>query len=212
MSKSDYLSHELLDHVLGTGAYTAPTAYAQLDEDVPDRDGTGGTAASYTSHDRVDVSTSFEAAGTTNDFEAGNDTQISFPKATGDGNEIIGFSLWDNATLGMGNLLYRGWLVETWYGFTGATDDSIVAPGTSFSNGDVLVVFGRSLPTGLAENTKYFVINVAGETFDVSLTSGGAAVNITAAGGGKLGILLPRTILTNDTPVFNIGELVIAEE
>lgn len=52
-------------------------------------------------------------------------------------------------------------------------------------NGDI-VYFETSgvLPTGLSKETPYYVIGATSTTFQVSLTSGGTAVNITAASGG----------------------------
>lgn len=41
-----------------------------------------------------------------------------------------------------------------------------------------------TLPTGLSQNVIYYVINASTTTFNVSLTSGGSAVNTTAAGSG----------------------------
>jgi len=41
-----------------------------------------------------------------------------------------------------------------------------------------------TLPTGLSVNTTYYVVNSSVTTFNVSLTSGGAAINTTAAGSG----------------------------
>ena len=41
-----------------------------------------------------------------------------------------------------------------------------------------------TLPTGLSTNTVYYVVNASGTTYNVSLTSGGAAINTTAAGSG----------------------------
>lgn len=43
-------------------------------------------------------------------------------------------------------------------------------------------VFAESLPTGLTEGTLYFVVGATTDTFQLSLTSGGAAVDITAIG------------------------------
>jgi hypothetical protein len=43
-------------------------------------------------------------------------------------------------------------------------------------------VFAESLPTGLTEGTVYFVVGATTDTFQVSATSGGSAVNITAIG------------------------------
>lgn len=58
-----------------------------------------------------------------------------------------------------------------------------------YANGDkvrVSVSDGGSLPGGLTAGTDYYVVNAnaAGTTFQLSLTSGGAAVDITSAGTG----------------------------
>jgi hypothetical protein len=53
------------------------------------------------------------------------------------------------------------------------------------ANGDRLTLTtSGALPTGLSTGTTYYVINQAANTFNVSLTSGGAAVNTTGAGSG----------------------------
>jgi hypothetical protein len=72
--------------------------------------------------------------------------------------------------------------------------DTSLANDTLFSVGHGLVdtnrvmlynVFAETLPTGLTEGTIYFVVSATTNTFKVSLTSGGAAVDITAVGGGE---------------------------
>lgn len=53
------------------------------------------------------------------------------------------------------------------------------------SNGDRIVLStSGGLPTGLTVGTIYYVINQATNTFNVSLTSGGSAVNTSSAGSG----------------------------
>jgi hypothetical protein len=53
------------------------------------------------------------------------------------------------------------------------------------SNGDALVLStSGALPTGLTAGTVHYVINALTNTFNVSLTVGGAAVNTTGAGSG----------------------------
>lgn len=69
--------------------------------------------------------------------------------------------------------------------FTAATD-IVNATAHGFVNGQP-VFFGNSggaLPGGLSANTPYYVINAATNTFQVSATKGGSAVNITDAGSG----------------------------
>jgi hypothetical protein len=53
------------------------------------------------------------------------------------------------------------------------------------SNGARLVLStSNTLPTGLTVGTVYYVVNTAANTFNVSLTSGGTAVNTSGAGSG----------------------------
>lgn len=73
--------------------------------------------------------------------------------------------------------------------------DTVLTNDVIFSVGHGLVdtnrvmlfnVFAETLPTGLVEGTIYYVVSSATNSFKVSLTSGGAAVDITAVGGGEL--------------------------
>ena len=66
-----------------------------------------------------------------------------------------------------------------------ASTDTITCTAHGLSNGDRVLVYSfGTLPGGLAEFTDYYVINSATNTFKVSLTNGGSAVNITSAGSG----------------------------
>lgn len=69
--------------------------------------------------------------------------------------------------------------------FTAAVDDTITATAHGLSNGDIIRVASSSaLPAGLAAATNYYVINAATDTFKVSTSYGGGAVNITDTGTG----------------------------
>lgn len=73
------------------------------------------------------------------------------------------------------------------YTATNATPCVFTAPGSSYSNGNTVVLLpaaGATIPTGFTVGTIYFVVNVSGVTFQLSLTSGGSAVNSTGAGAG----------------------------
>jgi len=54
-----------------------------------------------------------------------------------------------------------------------------------------------ALPSGLSTNTTYYVINVSGTTFNLSLTQGGAAINTTGTQSGTQSISL-----LGDVPLF----------
>lgn len=71
---------------------------------------------------------------------------------------------------------------------TTLTNDQLLSVGHGMADGDRVIlwnVFAESLPTGLTEGTVYYVVNSATNTFKVSTTLGGAAVDITAVGGGE---------------------------
>jgi hypothetical protein len=68
---------------------------------------------------------------------------------------------------------------------TAATTDIITANGHGFANGDrVRFTTTTTLPAGLAINTTYFVRDATTNTFKVSATDGGTAVDITDTGTG----------------------------
>jgi hypothetical protein len=60
-----------------------------------------------------------------------------------------------------------------------ASTDIITVVGHSFANGDTVAFSSLTGGTGLSANSKYFVVSVSGNTFQLSLTSGGAAINFT---------------------------------
>jgi hypothetical protein len=75
------------------------------------------------------------------------------------------------------------------FGVPDIANDILEAPGHGFANAQTVVVWtvpGVALPTPLVEGTVYYVISATTDDLQLSLTSGGAAINITAAGSGML--------------------------
>ena len=104
-----------------------------------------------------------------------------------------GFLCFFNASTGNTNN-FRGYapINGTVRGFatvdTTLTNDQFLSPGHGLANTDRVMLYnvlGTTLATGVSEGTVYFVVNVATDTFKVSLTSGGAAVDVTALAGGE---------------------------
>lgn len=62
------------------------------------------------------------------------------------------------------------------------------------------------LPTGLSKNTTYYVVNSTAYTFQVSLTSGGAAINFTTNGTASLYVYKFTGAWENLTPTYTTGE------
>lgn len=70
--------------------------------------------------------------------------------------------------------------------FSAAVDDTITMYGLTLANGDIVRVVnsGGALPAGLSADTTYYVISASGSTCKLSLTLGGAAVDVTGTGTG----------------------------
>jgi hypothetical protein len=89
--------------------------------------------------------------------------------------------LWTNA-----GTVFRGMFANggTEKGFqVDLTNNRILCEGHGLVNDDKVVFYGGTVPTGLTEGTVYFVVgNTASDPdyFQVALTSGGAAIDITA--------------------------------
>ena len=98
---SDYLENEVLDHILGTGAYTMPTnVYVGLSTG-SFNDDNSGTELSGSGYTRKVIT--FNAASSAT---ADNNAAVEFPAATGSWGTVSHFGLFDAET--SGNLLVHG--------------------------------------------------------------------------------------------------------
>lgn len=103
------------------------------------------------------------------------------------------FTWWNTLTLNSGTQ-YLGYSVfggaSPKKGFatvdsTDVTADTITSSGHALVNTDRVIfynVVSEAIPTGIIEGAAYFVVGSATDTFQISLTSGGAAINLTGQG------------------------------
>jgi hypothetical protein len=94
----------------------------------------------------------------------------------------------------------------------GVTSDTITSSAHGLVNTDrvmVFNVFAESLPTGLVEGTIYYVVGAATDTFQVSATSGGAAVNLTAIGDLFFQKVIPETFGAQGQITVAVGALIL---
>lgn len=69
------------------------------------------------------------------------------------------------------------------------TTETLTKTAHGLSNGTVVHVSSSgTIPTGLVTKTKYYLVGVTTNTYQLSLTSGGAPVDITAVGSGTLSV------------------------
>mgnify|MGYP003123692227 FL=1 len=103
---SNYAENEILDHLLGTGAYTMPTTvYVGLSTG-SFNDDNSGTELTGNNYSRKSVSFGAASSGT-----ASNDAAVEFSAATGSWGTVSHFGLFD-ASSG-GNLLIHGALTAS---------------------------------------------------------------------------------------------------
>lgn len=113
---SNFLENELLDHVFGGAAYTAPgTIYMGLNTADPGETGANELSATN-GYARVAV-----AFGTSSSGTISNTAAETWTASGGNWTPVTHFSLWDNATVGAGNNLFNGTLGGTYTVTDGST-------------------------------------------------------------------------------------------
>lgn len=128
-----------------------------------------------------------------------------FPQAGAGANEVATHWSVVNTVSGAGIILYKGIIGGAVKGFTADTADLITCPAHGLVLDDRVVfeaIEGLSLPTGITEGTRYWVIasGLVTDAFKFSATQGGSAVDVTASGAGFLHKSTPITVLPNVTP------------
>lgn len=98
---SDYLENKVLDHILGTTAYTMPTTVYVGLSTASFADDNSGTELSGNGYARVSATFSAASGGTTD-----NSAAIEFSAATGSWGSVSHFGIFDAST--GGNLLIHG--------------------------------------------------------------------------------------------------------
>lgn len=206
---SNFAENELLDHILGTGSYTMPTPFWGLHSGHPGE--TGANELTGGSYARQSVAFAAAASGL-----AAN-TALEQWDLTGVTGATVFFAVEWDAVSG-GNPLWAvplgpaGSVVAAT--FVGANAGDVC---TSFAHGfiDTDRVYvkrasGSALPTGYAEDTLYFVVGATTDTFQLSLTSGGAAIVITADGEGIAVRANGKPFTPGDLLQIGVGDLDMA--
>jgi len=113
MSKSNYLENKLLDHALGTTAFTQPTnQYLALHTANPTDAGTASTElsnaseANRTGYSRATIDFNAASGGTATGPDGSNTIEFTNSHASSSWTEVTHFGIWDAST--SGNLLYYG--------------------------------------------------------------------------------------------------------
>lgn len=192
------------------------THYAGLITAITDWRAGTVTEASYTGYGTRPSITWGSAANTspTGGRQRSNSAACTFPQNTGSSQDVIAYGIWSAST---GGTLKAIGLLDADAPILGVANDTstedIIAPAHGFSTDQRVFVQaapGAVIPTGLSENTAYFVLaaGLTTDQFRLSTSSGGAAVNITAKGASLFMPYTAVTIAASATPQLDIGAIV----
>lgn len=210
MPQSSYLRDKVNDKSLRNTDYTVTTVFTSLHTADPGL--TGANEVSGGAGPYARQSTAFAASsGGLADNSAIEDF-TGMPGAT-----VVAVGAFD--ALSAGNFLGFAWLTangDTWKPFISdaPANDTLSHPSHGYINDDRVVVSDLvvgTTPTGLTNGTLYHVVSATVDTFKVSLTQGGAAVDITADGSGLVRRVTPRVVTAGDTVRIPIGNLDITQ-
>ena len=173
------------------------------------------TEASYTGYGTRPAVTwsAAEATSPAGGRQRKNTGAVTFPQNTGSNQDQIAFGVYSASTAGT---LHVIGLLDTdppIFG-VGNVDDTIDAYAHGLATDQrvfVLAAPGAVIPTGLSENTAYFVraTGLTADVFTLSTSSGGAAVNVTVGGASLFAPYKAVTVATNATPEFAINALLV---
>jgi len=211
-SKSNYLENAILNAVLRNITFTSPLqTYGALFTAVTSGEANSVTEVAGAGYARQ--SASFAAPVPTG--STANNAAIQFPQATADyPAPVIGFGVYD--AVAAGNLLYWGYLGSPGpQNFTAEeSTDVFYATSHSFDNNDRVRLEptpAGNLPTGVATGSDYYISGSTSDTFYLSTTASGSAINITTDGSGVVMRIKARTVQQDDTIQFDSGSLIIKE-
>lgn len=209
--KSTYLAHLILDRLGGQAVSTLTNVYVALFD-------SAGAELSGSGYARKTVAanqTNWPAAASRT---IANGVVIDFDPASGTPgtwSDIYRAKLMDASS--SGNVLYQGFLgSDRGKAFTAIdAGDVITVPGHALVVNDravILAIDDSTLPTGLTDELLVYIKTVSGNDVTVSLTEGGAAIDVTAAGSGLIKKVTPKTGITApDFVRIGIGELSLKE-
>lgn len=215
--KTRYATDATLNLWLRNTAQAAvATPYVGLFSTAPADDNSAGTELTGNGYARQAVTFAAPATDTGNIRKCSNSGALTFgPASPADWLAALAWGVFDALTTG--NMLYWDYLLGPRIAFVAdATADTLTAASHGLVNGNRVQMqnTGGVLPTGLAVLTTYFVVGATTNTLQLSATSGGSAIDITAIGNGLNVVALDytKTVLNGDFAQFAASQLVIKED
>jgi hypothetical protein len=219
--KTAFLSNAIFNHFFRGLSQPVSSASVGLLTAVSDFDNGVVTEAAYTGYARQPITFGAPMSSSDGGHFIANNATVTFPQNTGGSETEIATAIYASGT---NNILaisfidasapFLATISASAYGGV-VTTGSFIAAAHGLANGHALRVDGvpsGKLPTGLSENTTYFVISSSTDNFLVATTLGGVPVNITTEGVVQVLPITSVTINTNDTPQIASGALQLTDD
>jgi hypothetical protein len=164
---------------LNGGTLSSIIAYASLHSAYS---ATGSNELSGGSYARVGVTWSAAAGGTK------ASASIASPLNVPGGSTVAFAGLWSAVSSGtFAAMAANGGATQYGFTCTNASPGVLTAPGSSYGNGQTVVLWdsaGAVIPAAFTVGTIYYVVSASGSAFSLAATSGGSAINTSGAGAG----------------------------
>ncbi len=206
LSMSDYLETQVAAHIFRTASFTKPTVLSLAILKTLPTDDAGASLAELTKTGYARIQRDPLDANWSTVVD--NVASFAYGALTGALERAIGAALYDAHPTG-GNLLFWSALATPWaYAAVDVSADLFQATAHGQSNTDRVFLRDINNATGILQPVEYFIVGATTDTFQVSLTSGGAAVTITGADGwAQYGIAKARDVDDGDTLTINAGDI-----
>jgi hypothetical protein len=178
------------NNLISVTSFTHAGAYTDL----------GVTESSGGSYARQSITWAAASSGTRT-----NSAQLTIPINAGQTIQTVG--IWDALSAGNSQGFFQIGSTIAGVGTATASTDTIASFAHGLANTDRVFVTapsGTTLPTGLSLTTLYFVVGSATDSFQLSLTSGGAAVDITANGEVAFFRTVPQTFAVSGNLILPV--------
>jgi hypothetical protein len=208
MSLSNYAENAVIDKLHRNINFTVTTPFIALHTGAPGE--TGANEMAGGSYARQSATFGAAAGGVSSNSGVVSFTGLPAAPAPG----VIAWSMWDAVTAG--NCIMTHWLTDVGallkpFTVVDTATDLFLAPAHGYVNGDIVSlsteIGATAIPAGVVVDTLYFIVNTATDSFQLALTSGGAAINITGKGSGTVIKVVPKTINAGDRLDFNTATL-----
>ncbi len=180
-------------------------AYASLHSSIPDDTGSNELSGGSPAYARKAIAWNAAASGSM-DKDA-TDPVFDVPAST----TVMFAGFWSAITVGtfLGYAPINGGSVKG-AGTADATTNAITAIAHGLTNNlrvTVSTVAGATLPGGLSVSVVYFVVGATTDTFQVALTSGGSAVDVTSSNDVGFQQVIPETYASQGTLTIDTATL-----